>query len=436
MCSFLGLLLVLVLLLLLLLLLLEGGFRCEEEEEEEEEEEFAFVLSWTRFASELAVPWRSLAPGLSSAFLCFCFFLELGLLAFPCAACAAMVSADEAVCCIAPEPEPLPELDDERILSSSASATATSMTIYVVEWRVRLFDLNLGGAGVEEVKRRAGGGYLELHDQATWHAGEAGKMKIRPPPLPLLAFALSGNTVGPSGEDAPEPYPSGVASGQARRWYCRAAGESKNSGAPVAPVTPPPHTPRVSCKRYQLGSLQARPCGVTKHRGKKGSVPVCREHPGTGTSKSLPSLGAMSADSENAAAAASEAADAGAAAAGAAAAGSADSADTTAVAEDATTTEDVKIVVASQDDEVEEEQEYRGRTVRESYSEEEIRIISEQQEEDDLYVRKWLFFAICCLEMLANFDSGVIPATIPHIMRVFDMTYVEVGLLGSLTYIG
>ena len=55
---------------------------------------------------------------------------------------------------------------------------------------------------------------------------------------------------------------------------------------------------------------------------------------------------------------------------------------------DATSTNDVKIVVASQDDEV--EGEARGRTVRESYSDEEIRIMSEQQEEDDLPVRKWV----------------------------------------------
>jgi hypothetical protein len=50
--------------------------------------------------------------------------------------------------------------------------------------------------------------------------------------------------------------------------------------------------------------------------------------------------------------------------------------------------------------------------------------------------RKKLFGALCLLEMMANFDAGVIPATVTHLMTEFELDYTEGGLLGALVYLG
>jgi hypothetical protein len=50
--------------------------------------------------------------------------------------------------------------------------------------------------------------------------------------------------------------------------------------------------------------------------------------------------------------------------------------------------------------------------------------------------RRRIFAALCFLELMANFDAGVLPATVTHLMTEFDLGYTEGGTLGALVYLG
>ena len=53
-------------------------------------------------------------------------------------------------------------------------------------------------------------------------------------------------------------------------------------------------------------------------------------------------------------------------------------------------------------------------------------------EEEASSNRGWMFFAICMLQMLANFDSGILPATLGQVQASFDppISDVDAGSLG------
>jgi len=61
-----------------------------------------------------------------------------------------------------------------------------------------------------------------------------------------------------------------------------------------------------------------------------------------------------------------------------------------------------------------------------------------QAEEEAATNRGWMFFIICVLQMLANFDSGVLPATLSHVQTSFTppISDADAGVMGSLLYIG
>jgi MFS transporter, Spinster family, sphingosine-1-phosphate transporter len=59
-----------------------------------------------------------------------------------------------------------------------------------------------------------------------------------------------------------------------------------------------------------------------------------------------------------------------------------------------------------------------------------------EQEQRDIGTRKTLFFFLCLLQLVMNFDSGIVPASLTALKKEFDMTDTELGALGSLVYIG
>ena len=59
-----------------------------------------------------------------------------------------------------------------------------------------------------------------------------------------------------------------------------------------------------------------------------------------------------------------------------------------------------------------------------------------EQEQRDIGTRKTLFVFLCLLQLIMNFDSGIVPASLTALKKEFDMTDTELGALGSLVYIG
>ena len=57
-------------------------------------------------------------------------------------------------------------------------------------------------------------------------------------------------------------------------------------------------------------------------------------------------------------------------------------------------------------------------------------------EEGSGRARKALFAAFCALEITANFDAGVLPATIAHVMAEFELSFADAGALGAVVYLG
>ena len=50
--------------------------------------------------------------------------------------------------------------------------------------------------------------------------------------------------------------------------------------------------------------------------------------------------------------------------------------------------------------------------------------------------QRWMFVAFCLLEIVANFDAGLLPAVEMHMSREYDLARTQAGLLGSLVYYG
>eukprot|EP00946_MAST-07B_sp_MAST-7B-sp1_P005351 g5351.t1 len=58
------------------------------------------------------------------------------------------------------------------------------------------------------------------------------------------------------------------------------------------------------------------------------------------------------------------------------------------------------------------------------------------QEKSDVHIRKRVFYMLLCMQLFANFDAGVVPSSLNTIMREYELTQTEAGLLGSLVYVG
>lgn len=50
--------------------------------------------------------------------------------------------------------------------------------------------------------------------------------------------------------------------------------------------------------------------------------------------------------------------------------------------------------------------------------------------------RKRLFAAMCVLNVAMNYDAGLLPAVLNHVQDQFGFSYTEIGILGSLVYLG
>ena len=50
--------------------------------------------------------------------------------------------------------------------------------------------------------------------------------------------------------------------------------------------------------------------------------------------------------------------------------------------------------------------------------------------------QRWMFVAFCLLEIVANFDAGLLPAVEMHMSREYTLAHTQAGLLGSLVYFG
>jgi MFS family permease len=48
----------------------------------------------------------------------------------------------------------------------------------------------------------------------------------------------------------------------------------------------------------------------------------------------------------------------------------------------------------------------------------------------------WMFLAICFLQVLANFDNGVLPSVLGAIQSEYNLDFSQLGLLGALVYVG
>eukprot|EP01050_Picozoa_sp_SAG11_P013621 SAG11_NODE_1604_length_4596_cov_22.286636_3_plen_782_part_00 len=58
------------------------------------------------------------------------------------------------------------------------------------------------------------------------------------------------------------------------------------------------------------------------------------------------------------------------------------------------------------------------------------------EEEEGSGTRNRILAAMCWLEIMANFDAGVLPATIGMVMSEFKLDYADGGSLGALVYLG
>lgn len=66
----------------------------------------------------------------------------------------------------------------------------------------------------------------------------------------------------------------------------------------------------------------------------------------------------------------------------------------------------------------------------------EARKCAEEDEATSGAARARLFAAFCFLEMMANFDAGVLPATVSHVMTEFGLSFANGGALGAVVYLG
>ena len=66
----------------------------------------------------------------------------------------------------------------------------------------------------------------------------------------------------------------------------------------------------------------------------------------------------------------------------------------------------------------------------------EARKRAEEDESSSGRARARLFAAFCFLEMMANFDAGVLPATVSHVMTEFGLSFADGGALGAVVYLG
>lgn len=59
-----------------------------------------------------------------------------------------------------------------------------------------------------------------------------------------------------------------------------------------------------------------------------------------------------------------------------------------------------------------------------------------KEEDGYLLKRRRLFAAMCVLNVAMNYDQGVLPAVLNHVQTQFRLSYTELGVLGSLVYVG
>jgi len=71
-------------------------------------------------------------------------------------------------------------------------------------------------------------------------------------------------------------------------------------------------------------------------------------------------------------------------------------------------------------------------------NDESCEIIAPEEDDSTSSQTWWMFFAMCMLQLLTNFDSGILPATLGQVQASFDppITDLHAGFLGSLVYIG
>ena len=66
----------------------------------------------------------------------------------------------------------------------------------------------------------------------------------------------------------------------------------------------------------------------------------------------------------------------------------------------------------------------------------EARKNAEEEELASGKARGRMFALFCFLEVMANFDAGVLPVTISHVMTEFKLSFSQGGMLGALVYLG
>ena len=78
----------------------------------------------------------------------------------------------------------------------------------------------------------------------------------------------------------------------------------------------------------------------------------------------------------------------------------------------------------------------RLRTSKDELARKGVSVRAINQEIGDLDRRKRLFVFLCILQLVLNFDSGIVPSSLTAIKEEYDLTNTEAGALGSLVYIG
>jgi len=66
----------------------------------------------------------------------------------------------------------------------------------------------------------------------------------------------------------------------------------------------------------------------------------------------------------------------------------------------------------------------------------EARAWAEARERSSLSTRRFLHASFCLLNLLANFDAGVLPSTLSHVRNEFKLSYTQCGALGAVVYLG
>lgn len=61
---------------------------------------------------------------------------------------------------------------------------------------------------------------------------------------------------------------------------------------------------------------------------------------------------------------------------------------------------------------------------------------AEEEELSSGPARARIFACICFLEVMVNFDAGVLPVTVSHVMTEFRLSFSMAGMLGALVYLG